>query len=92
MSATHPLRHVRSIGDLGALATSSRFLAAKLEAEAFADLLASGAEGRSTIETMSQACQAYAQGKADAEGRFMRLVYDDEMAWSARKDASICQP
>jgi len=71
---------VRSLGDLGQLAPRDRFAAAKREAEAFAEAVESGGHARDAIETVEQACQAYANGRADAEGRFQRHVYSDPIA------------
>lgn len=71
---------VKSLGDLGALIPRELFMAAKTEAEAFADLVESGGNPLPKIETVGQACRAYAEDRTDAEGRFKRFVYDDPIA------------
>jgi len=71
---------VRSLGDFGALAPRETFMAAKREAEAFAELVESGGEVRRTLETVADACRAYAEARPEAEGRFERHVHSDPIA------------
>ncbi len=71
---------LKSLGDFGQLIARDRFAAAKQAAEAFAELIESGGHAREKIETVEQACRAYAKDKPDAEGRFKRFVYSDPIA------------
>lgn len=70
----------KALGDFGALAPRDRFTTAKREAEIFADEVESGGLKTDKIETIEEACRAYAKGKPDAEGRFRRNVYSDPIA------------
>lgn len=71
---------VKAIGDFGSLAARDRFQAAKKEAEEFAELIEAGGHRREKIETVADACRAYAKVKPSEEGRFDRLVYEDPIA------------
>jgi integrase len=71
---------VKSLGDFGALAGNARFAAAKKEAEALAELVEAGGEIRAKIETVADACRAYAASRPEAEARFVRYVYADPLA------------
>jgi site-specific recombinase XerD len=68
---------VKSLGDFGTLAPNERFAAAKREAEKLAELVEAGGEVRRKVETIGDACREYGKSRADAEGRFKRIVYDD---------------
>lgn len=68
---------LKSLGDFGALAGNEIFRAAKREAEAFAELVESGGEVRRKVETVADACRAYAETRPEAEARFKRYVYED---------------
>lgn len=70
---------VKSLGDFGALAGNAIFAAAKKEAEALADLVEAGGEIRAKVETVADACRAYAESKPEAEARFKRYVYADPL-------------
>lgn len=70
----------KSLGDLGKLSPRDRFSAAKSEAESFAELIESGGHRHEKIETIGQACRAYARDKPDAEGRFKRFIYSDPIS------------
>lgn len=70
----------RALGDFGNLAPRDIFTAAKREAEAFADVVESGGLTADKMETVDDACRAYAKGKPDAESRFKRHVYSDPIA------------
>lgn len=70
---------VKSIGDFGTLAGNAIFAAAKKEAEALAELVEAGGEIRAKVETVSDACRAYAGDRSEAEARFKRYVYDDPL-------------
>ena len=62
---------------------SERFAVAKLAAEAFAVEVERGDVGDPNvekIETVEQACRAYAKVNTEAAGRFQRLIYDDPIA------------
>lgn len=72
-------RH-RALGDFGDLAGKDRFTAAKREAEAFADQVEAGGVVEARLETVGDACSAYAETRPDAEGRFKRYVYGDPVA------------
>ncbi len=69
----------KSLGDFGALAGNARFAAAKKEAEALAELVEAGGEIRAKVETVADACRAYAKERPEAEQRFKRYVYDDAL-------------
>ncbi|WP_164156460.1 tyrosine-type recombinase/integrase [Sandarakinorhabdus rubra] len=71
---------VKALGDFGTLAGKEQFAAAKTEAEAIAALVESGGEVRPKIVTVADACRAYAETRAEAEGRFKRFVYGDAVA------------
>lgn len=71
---------MKSLGDYGSLPPRDRFQAAKSDAEAFAELVFSGGEVMRSIETVGDACEAYAEEKPDAKGRFERHVYGDPIA------------
>lgn len=70
----------KALGDFGDQSGNERYAAAKREAEAFADLVASGGRPNEDIETVGDACRAYAKKATDAEGRFTRYVYDDPLS------------
>lgn len=72
--------HTKSLGDFGTLTGNEMFAAAKREAEALADLVESGGEVRSKVETVADACREYAGERPEAESRFRRYVYDDPLA------------
>lgn len=71
---------LKALGDFGALAGNQMFAAAKKEAESFAELVESGGQVRAKIETVADACRAYAKGRPEAEQRFARYVYEDPLA------------
>lgn len=71
---------VKSLGDFGTLAGNETFAAAKKAAEAMAELVESGGEVRAKIETVADACEAYAKARPEAEKRFGRYVYGDPIA------------
>lgn len=68
---------LKSLGDFGALAGNAMFAAAKREAEAFAELVEAGGTVRAKVETVADACRAYAEDRPEAESRFKRYVYED---------------
>jgi integrase len=70
----------KAIGDLGSLEEKDKFAAAKKEAEHFADLIQSGGEAKAALETVAQACRAYAIRNPEAAGRFERHVYGEPLA------------
>lgn len=70
---------VKSLGDFGGLAGNAIFAAAKKEAEALADLVEAGGEIRAKVETVADACRAYAESRPEAEARFKRYVYADAL-------------
>lgn len=71
---------VKSLGDFGTLPGNEMFAAAKKEAEKLADLVESGGQVRTKIETVKDACDAYAKDRPEAESRFTRYVYSDPLA------------
>lgn len=71
---------LKALGDFGALAGNEIFAAAKKEAEKLAELVEAGGEVRTKIETVKDACEAYAKGRPEAEARFGRYVYADPIA------------
>ncbi len=71
---------VKSLGDFGALAGNERFVAAKKEAEALAELVEAGGEVRAKIATVADACEEYAKSRPEAGHRFRRYVYADPIA------------
>lgn len=69
---------LKALGDFGHLPDSDRFSAAsKAAREWFKHLGAGGAE---KIITVREACERYAEGDAEAAGRFARTVYSDAIA------------
>ncbi|MWV26443.1 tyrosine-type recombinase/integrase [Aurantiacibacter rhizosphaerae] len=70
---------VKSLGDFGTLAGNAIFTAAKKEAEALAELVEAGGEIRAKVETVADACRAYARNRPEAEARFKRYVFDDPL-------------
>lgn len=71
---------VKSLGDFGTLAGNEMFTAAKKEAEKLAELVEAGGEVRAKIETVADACRAYAKARPEAGHRFRRYVYADPIA------------
>ena len=71
---------LKALGDFGNLQANERFAAAKREAEEFAASVESGGHSRNTPETVAEACQSYAKSKPDADGRFKRYIYGDQIA------------
>lgn len=71
---------VKSLGDFGALVGNARFAAAKKEAETLAELIEAGGEIRAKIETVADACRAYAASRPEAQSRFTRYVYSEPLA------------
>lgn len=71
---------LKAIGDFASMPASDRFVAAKREAESFAELTESGGYVRDAAETVADACRAYCKGNSEADGRFKRHVYDDPIA------------
>lgn len=71
---------LKALGDFGALAGHEIFTAAKREAEAFAELVEAGGEVRAKLETVADACKAYATSRPEASARFERYVYGDPLA------------
>lgn len=71
---------IKSLGDFGTLPGNAMFAAAKKAAEAWAELIESGGVAETKAETVADACRDYAKDDPDAEGRFVRYVYDDPIA------------
>lgn len=70
---------VKSLGDFGAKQGNERFKLAKDAAEALAELVEAGGEIRTKVETVADACRAYAESRPEAEARFKRYVYGDPL-------------
>lgn len=70
----------KALGSFGALPPRDRFADAKLEAEAFAEVVECGGEAKTSIQTVEQACREYVKNNSEAEGRFRRHVYTDAIA------------
>lgn len=71
---------VKSLGDFGTLAGNEMFTAAKKAAEALAELIEAGGQIRAKVETVSDACRAYAESRPEAGERFRRYIYSDAIA------------
>lgn len=71
-------RAIKSLGDYPGIPPSDQFSLAKKEAEAWFDHLDGG--GTQKASTVKEACQRYGTTRPDAEGRFLRRVYDDPLA------------
>ena len=71
---------LKALGDFGMLKGNERFAAAKREAEAFAEQVEAGGVIEAKLESVADACKAYAASRPEAEGRFRRYVYDDPLA------------
>ena len=71
-------RAIKSLGDYPHLSPSDQFTQARKDAEAWFDHL-SGAGSRKAA-TVKEICEAYAEGRPDAAGRFRRRVYSDPIA------------
>lgn len=70
----------KALGAFGELAGRDRFVAAKKDAEAFAELIESGGRVVEMVQTVADACRRYAKLNTEAEGRFKRHVYSDAIA------------
>lgn len=70
----------KALGDFASLPGNEQFAAAKKAAEAAAELVEAGGELRPKVETVADACRAYAKTRPEAESRFTRFVYDDPIA------------
>ena len=96
---------LRALGDFGDLTGKDRFTAAKKAAEAFAEQVETGGVIEAKLDTVGDACRAYAATHVDAEGRFRRYIYGDPLAkirldklrkrhlaeWRARLEATPAQ-
>jgi integrase len=71
-------RAIRSLGDYPGQPLSDQFMAAKRDAEAWFDHLSGGGTRKATL--VREACERYARGRPDVEGRFKRWVYQDALA------------
>ncbi|MBE5074248.1 tyrosine-type recombinase/integrase [Erythrobacteraceae bacterium E2-1 Yellow Sea] len=70
----------KALGSFPKEGGNTKFAAAKKEAEQFADTVESGGHSEEKIETVADACQAYAENRSEAEARFKRYIYDDKIA------------
>ncbi|WP_341476561.1 tyrosine-type recombinase/integrase [Sandarakinorhabdus cyanobacteriorum] len=69
-----------SLGGYSDRPASEMFVAAKREAEAFAEQVRAGGVRIQKIETVADACRTYAADKPEAAERFERFVYNDPIA------------
>lgn len=70
----------RLLGSFAGVPGSRRFSEAKREAELFAELTETGGHATEKLETVADACRAYAMSRPEADARFRRYVYDDPIA------------
>lgn len=70
----------KNLGAFPGLPGNGKFAAAKLEAERFAEMVEAGGQLEEKIETVADACRAYAQETREQEARFRRYVYSDPIA------------
>jgi len=72
----------KRLGDYGTLSGHDVFKQAKADAEAWAEMVETGGERASDMETVKDACEAYLKEKPGsiAEGVFRRHVYSDPIA------------
>src|SRR5690242_6703106 len=59
----------KALGAFSELPGDKKFTAAKAEAERFADKISSGGHVEEKIETVADACRAFAKGRPDDEAR-----------------------
>jgi len=71
-------KHHHALGDFAQLGANERFAAARKAAQEWFEHLALG--GSAKVQTVGEACKAYAADKPDAEGRFKRQVYGHSIA------------
>ena len=72
--------HLKALGAFGEYPANARFALAKAECEAFAAGAERGAFPDEPLETVADACRAFARSRAEAEQRFRRYVYGDPLA------------
>jgi integrase len=70
----------KALGAFPELPGDKKFTSAKAEAERFADKIASGGHAEEKIDTVADACRAFAKGRPDDEARFRRYVDNDPIA------------
>jgi hypothetical protein len=70
----------KALGAFPEVTGSGKFAAAKAEAERFAELVETGGRLEEKLETVADACRAYAKSRPEAEARFRRYVYGDAIA------------
>lgn len=70
----------KSLGAFADVSGSGKFAAAKIEAERFTDVIETGGHREAKLETVADACHAYAESRPEAAQRFKRYVYDDPVA------------
>lgn len=71
---------VKSLGDFGMLKGNEIFTAARKETEWLAELVEAGGAIKAKIETVADACRAYAATRPEAGTRFERYVYSNALA------------
>lgn len=70
----------KAFGAFCELPGNAKFAAAKTEAERYADAIEAGGHSKDKIETVADACRAYADSHTEAQKRFDRYVYEDPIA------------
>jgi hypothetical protein len=70
----------KALGAFPELPGDKKFAVAKAEAERFADRIGCGGHFEDRIETVADACRAFAKGRPDDEARYRRYVDNDPIA------------
>lgn len=71
---------LKALGNFADLSAREQFVAAKRDAEAFAEIVEAGGIQKAKVETVKDACQQYVKVNTEAKGRFDRHVYQDPIA------------
>lgn len=71
---------LKALGDFGTLAGNDVFAGARKAAEAFAEIVEAGGQATVKVETVADACRAYAETRPEAAQRFQRYVFGDPIA------------
>lgn len=70
----------KALGAFGDLPGNARFAAARAAAEQFAEIVETGGRREAKLETVGDACRAYAESRPEAEHRFLRYLYGEPLA------------
>lgn len=71
---------LKALGDFADMPARDRFVVVKAEAEAFAAMIEAGGHSEVKLETVEDACRAFAAGNPEVDKRFKRYVYGDPIA------------